>query len=154
MRAINWVTTNFPLLSGVAVAFLSFLSSFINLFRERTVESKDIKKAKDYIAIYSGLSDGIQAKKNIELLLTQLTQKIVEQSMRKFDSSNMAAIIFVAVVGGGVSYLLALWATNVSGLFSVLIWIVFGTVFLFTIALSIAGWTLRYGKSSPKKEDE
>ena len=129
------------------MAIFSFLSSFINFFKEQNVEAKDIKRAKDYIEIYSALHGEIQAKKNIELLLTQLTQEMVERNSRKLNTSNIAAIIFVAIVGGGLSYLLAFWATSISGFWAVLIWIAFSAVFLFTIALSIVGWTSRYTKS-------
>lgn len=134
------------------MAFLSVLSSFIKFFNERNIESKNIKRVKDYTEIYSELPDETQAKKNIESLLTQLTQKMVEQNSKKLNPSNIVAMIIFAIAGGILSSLLALWAMSVKDFWAVLIWIVFGAVIFFTIGLSIAGWAARYNSNSSSKK--
>ncbi|MGW8114001.1 hypothetical protein ACVS9P_02260 [Caproicibacterium sp. NSD3] len=133
-KIINWIASNLPSISGIAVAFLSFLSSFISFFSERNIESKNIKRVKDYTEIYSKLPDGTQAPKNIELLLTQLTQKMVEQNSKKLNPSNIIIMIIFAV-GGRLSYLLVLWAMSFKGFLAVLMWIVFGVVIFFLFCM-------------------
>lgn len=148
---MSWITTNLPLLSGIAVAFLSFLSSFIEFFRERNSENKKIKKVKEFTDIYSSLPETVEAKENVGLLLTQLTKELLEQNNRKINKSTIFAIIFIALVGGGLSYLLASWATISNGIFAFILWLAFGIVILFTIALSITGWASRYNEDKNQK---
>jgi len=148
----EWLANNIPLISGVGVALLSFLTSFASFLGGREGTDKQVKRIKEYATIYSMLPKDSIAKGNIEQLLDALTQKAMEQVSRKVNSSMIAAMIFSAVVGGLISFLLARWAMNAFALWSILLWILFTLIALFTISLSIIGWTLRFSGSKSSKK--
>jgi amino acid transporter len=148
---MNWLINNIPLISGVAVAFLSFLTSFIKLLNERSVSTKGIKKIKDYTDIYAVLPDSVEAKDNIAQLLNQETKRILARTGRKVNVTNVVAVVIVAIAGGALSYLLVLWATNSSVLvFTVLAWLLFAISVIFTLGISITGLASIY--KEPKNE--
>ena len=146
---IDWIANNFPAFSGIAVALLSFLSSLRELLNEGNKGTKDIKKMKQCAEIYALLPNTSEAKINIDAVLKQLSEKILKRESRKINIPNIIAVVFIASVGGGLSYLLALVAIRFSGFFSVVCWVLFAIVAFFTVALSITGLASRY-KESPK----
>ena len=72
---MEWITNNFPIVSGIVVALLSSISAFINSVNERNIEMRDIRKAKEYTDMYVTLPDDSKARENINLLLVSLTEK-------------------------------------------------------------------------------
>lgn len=150
---IQWLIDNFPVLSGVAVSFLSFLSSFGEYLRERGYKNRGIKRIVSYAETLAVLPEG-KVKNNILNLLDIETNRLIEQNTRKVNVANIAALVFVSVVGGGLSYLLALWATNITGLFSILAWLLFAVVVFFTLGISLAGLGSIYEKPKVGKKSE
>lgn len=146
----NWLADNVPAVSGIAVATLSFLTSLFNLRMEQSTEKKDMKKLKQYAEIYSVLPEESGAKRNIDSILKYLSEKVLEQEKRKVNVANVIAAILLALVGGGLSYLVASWAAKINGFFSIVLWILFAVIALFTILISITGWVSRYNQ--PSKE--
>lgn len=142
---------NIPVIFGVAVAVLSFLSSLIKFFNEQNIGIKVTKRAKEYADIYSSLPDGIDAKTDVAKLLKLETEQLLERRLRKINYGNVAAVIIVALVGGGLSYLLALWATNSPTIIAVLAWILFTAVAFFTLGISITGLASVY--QEPKRKN-
>lgn len=137
---MSWLLDNMPLISGVVVAFLSFLSSFIKLLSERNIDAMGIKKLRAYADIYSLLPDNINDKDNIEKLLNQETERVFKQTSKHINIANIVLVIMVAILGGGLSYLFALWATSSDiMIFAILAWLLFAIVVIFTLGISIAG---------------
>lgn len=152
---MNWIVDNIPIISGVAVAFLSFLSSLIKFLNEPNVGVRGMKKMKDYTEMYAALPDRVDAKKDIAKLLKQETERTLRLTNRKVNKSNVAAVIFLSVLGGGLSYLFALWATNSSiTIITILAWLLFATAVVFTFGISIAGLADLYEQPENKKSDD
>lgn len=59
---MNWLVENAAILSGLGVALLSFLSSFIKFLNDRSVSEKSLKKLKSYTDIYVILPNDVEAK--------------------------------------------------------------------------------------------
>lgn len=143
---MDWIVNNFALFSGIAVAFLSFLSTFFTFLKDRNKEAKYLKRMKDYTDILQSLPDNSKAKKNFEFLVDQNSDKLLFQTSREINPGSITATIVLALLGGVISYFLAFCANKTHGFFAVLFWVIFTLVSLFTILISIAGWTLRYKK--------
>ena len=149
----NFIIENSALAAGILVAFLSFLSSLFNFMKDRNIEAKQIKRIKQFTEVYKELPNDSQAKKNFEVLINQLSDKLLIQHTRKVNSITVSAVIIIALLGGGVSFLLASVANNTAGFISVLFWVLFGCVTIFTIALSATGWATRYNNASRSKDN-
>jgi len=102
---------------------------------------RDIRKAKEYTDMYVTLPDESKTRENINLLLVSLTEKMVNWYNRELNWVNI-----IALGGGVVSYFSALFAMRTNMPLSIFLWILFGVVIFFTIALSITGWVSRYDK--------
>lgn len=141
---------NIPIIFGAAVAVLSFLTSLIKFFSEQNVGMKVTKRAKEYADIYTSLPDSVDAKADVAKLLKIETGKLLERRTRKINYANVAAVIVVALVGGALSYLLALWAINSVVFIAVVAWILFAVTAFFTLGISIVGIASVY--EPPKKK--
>ena len=148
---LELISENIPAISGISVALLSFLGALIDFFKESRVERKDLRKAKDYIEIYSALPEGSVVKKNMEVILEIQIQKLAEKEIRKINVANIIAVIFVALLGGSLSYLIASWAIINKGILSWILWLIFAIIVFFTLGLSITGWSSRYNKTTSSK---
>jgi len=149
---MDWLFENIPILSGVAVAALSFLSSLVKLIGERNGGARRIKRLKTYSEMYSVMPSNSIARENLEALMDKETSFILERVNRKLNIANLIAVIILASVGGTISYLLALWATNTNSIIlSILAWVLFTIGAFFTIGISVVGLKSMY--DDPKKKD-
>lgn len=149
----EFISNNPSLFGGIILAFLSLLSSIINFFKDRKVEEKKTKKMQEYVEIYNILPDNLKAKKTLEKIIEQLAENILTQHSQKINLANIIATIFLAVVCGGISYLLAMWASHSTGFWSVLLWILFSFSALFTVLVPFAGIANRNKKASSQSSD-
>jgi len=131
-----------PQLSSIIVAIIPLIASLV---KERNPTSKNIKKIKEYIDLYTSMPEGITAKKDLAQLLNHEVSLIVKHTTRKLNGANLTAVIFVAIIGGGLSYLCALWAVRAP-----FAWIFFAVILFFSIGVSVVGLSSIYEESSPK----
>jgi len=87
MSNFDWIADNLPIISGVVVALLSALSSFVSFLRHR--KSKSIRRIKEYADILPLLANESRAKQNINELLEQETKELLEQKNRKIDVASI-----------------------------------------------------------------
>jgi hypothetical protein len=98
------------------------------------------------------LPDKASAKYKVGQLLDHETSRVLEKTKRKVNGANVAAVITVAIVGGGLSYLLAWWAVSSETLtLSIFAWVLFAAIAIFTIGVSAAGLADLYEDESEKK---
>lgn len=148
---MNHLLENIPIISGVAVAVLSFLSSLIKFLSERSAGARGVKRLKDYTDIYTALPSNLGAKANIAKLVEQETAQLLKRTNKRLNVVNIIALVVVAVVGGGMSYILAFWAINTHlAVFAIIAWLLFAVVALFTLGLSIVGLTSVYEEPKNK----
>ncbi len=144
---MRWLADNIPLISGLGVAFLSFLSSFIKYLNERNMSGKGIKKMRGYAEIYAILPDGTDAKTDLANLIVKEAKQILLRTDRKINIANILLVLFIASLGGWLSYMLASWAISSNQLVvQVLAWVLFAVVAFFALGISIAGLASIYEK--------
>mgnify|MGYP002886435090 FL=1 len=95
----------------------------------REAESRELRRIRQHAQLRSLLPDDGDAAKEMDLLLKVEVAKLSSRTRsvlnRKINKSNLAAIMLVSVVGGCISYVLALLAqTNLWG-WSIFFWILF-----------------------------
>jgi amino acid transporter len=100
------------------------------------------------------MPDDLPAKSLAADIVHAEATRVKDRLTRKVNSGNLSALIFVSVVGGTFSYLLVLWATNASQVLSIVAWILFGLIALFTLLMAISGFSLLYApnKNSDKSK--
>lgn len=148
---MNWFLDNLPVISSAFVGVGSVLISFIKLFRENDASAKKIKRLVDLSDIYTKLPSEMRAKDDLGKILEIETAKFKDILTRKINFINLSAVIIMSILGGFMSYLLVLWATNSWILWSVIAWTLFAVVAFFTIGIAIVGLSSLY-ESSDKKE--
>lgn len=147
---MQWLLENLPVVSSAFVAVSSVLISFMKLIRETDANSKKIRRLVDLANVYQKMSDDLKAKKDVELILNIETERFKTILTRKVNLINLAAVVIVSIIGGLLSYVFALWATNSWILFSVIAWILFGIVAFFTIGIAIVGMASIYQQDKGK----
>lgn len=148
---MSWLIENAAILSGLGVAFLSFLTSFIKFINDRSVSERSLRKLKSYSDIYISLPDRAEAKHDIEQLLKIETGRMLQHANRKLNGTNITAVIVVAVTGGILSYFAMLWALSAGyWLWTLIAWTLFAVVAFFTLGLSVVGLASIY--EPPKKD--
>ena len=65
---MDWLANNVPLISGIAVAALSFLTSFVKFLNEQNASTKMTQRLKEYSDIYASLPDTTKARGDIAKL--------------------------------------------------------------------------------------
>ena len=95
----------------------------------REAESRELRRIRQHAQLRSLLPDDGDAAKEMDLLLKVEVAKLSSRTRsvlnRQINKSNLAAIMLVSVVGGCISYVLALLAqTNLWG-WSIFFWILF-----------------------------
>ena len=108
-----------PMLLGVVKPVVAALGS----------ESRELRRIRQHAQLRSLLPDDGDAAKEMDALLKVEVAKLSSRTRsvlnRKVNKSNLAAIMLVSVVGGCISYVLALLAqTNLWG-WSIFFWILF-----------------------------
>lgn len=132
-------------------ALLSHL--LLKALEERNGNSKALKRLKAYSEINSSLSEKSDAKKSIEDLIVQEIDFIIERRNRKINGANLAAVIFLAGVGGTISALLVFGGINSDALLlKIIFWVFFAISALFTIAIPIVGKKSMFTNPSEKEK--
>ena len=149
---MDWLANNVPLISDIAVAALSFLTSFVKFLNEQNASTKMTQRLKEYSDIYASLPDTTKARGDIAKLLKIEAERLLRRTNRKLNIANMIAVIVVALVGGGLSYIFALWAMDSAHIaLTILAWLLFSFVAFFTLGISIAGLASMYEEPKEKK---
>lgn len=149
---MDWLANNVPLISGIAVAALSFLTSFVKFLNEQNASTKTTQRLKEYSDIYVNLPDTTEARGYIAKLLKIEAERLLRRTNRKLNIANMIGVIVVALVGGGLSYISALWAMISAHIaLTILAWLLFSFVTFFTLGVSIAGLASMYEEPKEKK---
>jgi hypothetical protein len=149
---MNFSEVASPAVISSVVAVGSLILSFFKLFKENDANAKKIKRIMDLSEVYGRLEDGSSAKHNIQDILDIETGRFKDILTRKLNYSNVAVVIVVAIVGGGLSYVSLLLANNSYIILSVLGWIAFAVVAFFTLGISITGLASIYNNENDKKE--
>jgi VIT1/CCC1 family predicted Fe2+/Mn2+ transporter len=114
------------------------------------------KRLAHHADLRSNLEGNREALANIDALLVAETERLKEKEIarvtRKLNGGNVAALIFVAVVGGGFVFLITSLATSLVGsFFAVVLWVVAVLVGLFTVVIGLVGLGTLY---APRKQPE
>lgn len=95
----------------------------------REAESRELRRIRQHAQLRSLLPDDGDAAKEMDLLLKVEVAKLSSRTRsvlnRKINKSNLATIMLVSVVGGCISYVLALLAQTNLGGWSIFFWILF-----------------------------
>lgn len=136
---MSWLVDNLPVISGSIVAVLSILISLLRLSKETDISSKKIKRLSGIVEIYNNMPENTHGKKTMSDVIDIEVSKFKGILTRKVNKANVSAVVVVSIVGGLVSYGVALWATSVSIIWAVILWIAFSFIAFFTIGLVAVG---------------
>lgn len=127
--------------SALAVAVLTVI---VGPILRGELSGRLLKRVIAHAELRKHLDDNLEAKGELDALLTTeikaMRTREETRLTRKLNGGSVAALIFVAVFGGGLVYGLMAWAATVAGSwFAVILYIVAALVGLFTIALAAVG---------------
>ena len=140
---MGWLRENAAVLSAVIVPL--FLG-VIGPLRAREAGGRFYRRLRRIAQLRPMLSDGSDAANRLDGLLADEIEKLAQRHARKLDGANLAAIIFVSLLGGAVSFGLVTWAQAVTGLFSVVAWSLFWGWSLLVLTLVLVGGLSRLYK--------
>ena len=124
---LEWLQHNLPALSGYVVALMGAFRPLLDWF----VGDPRIRRVRKYADLRAVLVEGTEAASLMDALLADEVRDLSERSLRRrsrqVDRGTIAAIVFVSVVAGAVSYGLAYLAQSTTGAVSFLSWLVFFT---------------------------
>lgn len=144
---LEWLQHNLPTLSGSVVALMGAFRPLLDWF----VGDPRIRRVRKYADLRAALVEGTEAASLMDALLADEVRDLSERSLRRrsrqVDGETIAAIVFVSVVAGTVSYGLAYLAQSTTGAVSFLSWLVFFTWTGFAILLVLAGGMPRIYKN-------
>ena len=146
---MEWLDSNLAVLSGLMAPILL---GIVGPLMQRDAGGRELRRIRRHAHLRSLLSDGSEAASKLDDLLALETERYASRISlrigRKIDGGNLAAIIVVSLIGGGISFGLVTWAQALSGGWAWLLWIVFGAWTLFVLLLVLVG-----GLSSLYKTD-
>lgn len=125
LTAVNWLAV-----ISAAVPLLSLVWRFTRTPRSRT-------RLDALVEVHDKLPPEVQQRMvpALETHLDSYLDEMQQQADRKIDGSSIAALVFVAIVGG-----LSLWGIGwLSQTVHWVFWIPFGVVAFFLVALLVAG---------------
>lgn len=140
--------------TAVAVAVLTVI---VGPILRGELSGRLLKRVTAHAELREHLADNVAAKEELDGLIMAevkaLRAREESRLTRKLNGGNVAALIFIAVLGGGLVYGLMAWAGAVAGTwFAVILYIVAALVGLFTIALAAVGVGTLY--APPRTEEE
>lgn len=110
---------------------------------EREAGGRELRRIRRHAHLRSLLPNESEAASKLDLLLASeielFTARVSNRIERKIDGENLATIIVVSLIGGGISFGLVTWAQAVSGVWAWLLWIVFATWTLLVLLLVFVG---------------
>ena len=114
-----------------------------------------MQRIRSHAEIMSLLSNESEAASNLDSLLAfeteQLSSRTRERIKRKINYGTVATIVMMSLGGGGISFVLVIWAQSASGILSVLVWIIFVIWTFFIVLLVFAGGLPNlYKQSNPE----
>lgn len=146
---MEWFESNLAVLSGLLVPLLL---GIVKPLMEREAGGRELRRIKRHAQLRALLPDDGEAAAKLDTLLATEVDYFASRASRKVgrqvDAANLATIIVVSLIGGGVSYGLVTWAQAVSGVWSGLLWIVFAVWTLFLILLVFLGGLSRFYKTA------
>lgn len=150
---MEWVSQNLAVISGVLVPLLL---AVVGPMLERDGGGRDLKRIKRYAQLRSMLVDGSEAASNLDSLLAEETGVLVDRNLprvgRKLDGSNIAAIVFVSLIGGAASFGLVTWAQHTVGFWSGVLWFAFYGWTVFILLLVFIGGSSSFYKKKTAEE--
>jgi len=143
---MTWLRQNLAVLSAVVVpVFLGVIGPL----RAREAGGRFYRRVRRLAQLRPLLHDGSSAADRLDKLLVSEIDNLAMRHARKLDGGNLAAIIFVSLIGGAVSFGLVTWAQAITGVASTVVWVVF---WVWTFLLAV--FVLVGGLSSLYKTDE
>ena len=137
-----WLRENAAVLSAVVVPVLL---GVIGPLQAREAGGRFYRRVRRLAQLRPLLHDGSGAADLLDKLLASELEKLATRHSRKLDGANMAAIIFVSLVGGAVSFGLVTWAQAITGAGATVIWILFwGWSFLVVVLVLVGGLSRLY----------
>lgn len=135
-----WLRENAAVLSAVVVPVLL---GVIGPLRAREAGGRFYRRVRRLAQLRSHLTDGTAAADRLDELLDAEIGKLAVRHSRKLDGINLFTIVFLAVVGGVVSFGLVTWAQAISGAGAAAVWVLFWiwsvTVVIFVIVGGLPG---------------
>jgi hypothetical protein len=120
--AMGWLRENAAVLSAVVVpVFLGVIGPL----RAREAGGRFYRRVRRLAQLRPQLSDGSIAADRLDELLAAEVEKLAKRHSRKLNGANLAAIVFVSLVGGAASFGLVTWAQAISGVGAAVIWVLF-----------------------------
>lgn len=145
---MEWLESNLAVLSGLLVPVLL---GIVKPLMARESGGRDLRQIKRHAQLRALLPDDGEAAGHLDKLLATEVEHFASRVSRKvgrqIDGANLATIIVVSLVGGGVSYGLVSWAQAVSGFGAGVLWVVFGVWTLSVFLLVFVGGFSRLYKS-------
>lgn len=137
---MNWFLDNLAVISGV---FVPVLLGVIGPLMAREKGSRRHRRIRRIAELRNLLADSNIAVEKVDELIEIEVEQYVEQSVaratRSLDGANLAAIIVVALIGGGFSFGLVTGAQAATGFWSGVLWVVFIGWTVFVIGLVLVG---------------
>ncbi|MDF7640981.1 hypothetical protein PT279_05180 [Bifidobacterium sp. ESL0784] len=131
---------NLSVFIGILPGSLVVLRSFIV---EGLGGGRDFRRIKRHAELRSKLSTGTKAAENMDSLLEieikKYKERISHKIRRRINKTNFILIFIIAIGGGGISYLLFIQAQKFTGIFSVILWILFWVFTGFIVLLITVG---------------
>lgn len=139
--------------SAIAVAVLTVI---VGPIIRGEVSGRLLKRIAAHADLRSKLSDGSAAKRELDALLDAEVKALRTQSeyrlTRRVNGGNVAALIFIALVGGLIVYGLVAAGLALSGTgWAIILFVVAVLVGLFAILLAAAGMGTLYAPPKPRK---
>ncbi|MBD7956842.1 hypothetical protein H9651_04275 [Microbacterium sp. Sa4CUA7] len=117
-----WLRENAAVLSAVVVpVFLGVIGPM----RAREAGGRFYRRVRRLAQLRPLLSDGSSAADRLDELLDSEVEKLAKRHARKLNGANLAAIIFVSLVGGAISFGLVTWAQAITGPGAAVVWVLF-----------------------------
>ncbi len=151
-----WLEENLAVLSAVVVPILL---GVIGPLISREAGTREYRRVKRHAQLRSLLTDGSDAAKKMDALLDHEVGRLVDRSStrasRKLDGGNLAAIVFVSLIGGAVSFGLVTWAQATTGFWAWVAWIGFALwTFAVLIFVLVGGLANLYKTESTGAENQ
>lgn len=143
--------SNVPIISSSVVAILSILLSFTKLFFENYTGSRRVKRLTDLVVLSKNIERSNSKRIANDIISIEL-KEIRNSLTRKVNKANIAIVITISLLGGLISYALALWAINSGIVLSIIAWILFVAVAVMTVGLAITGLSKAYEQETNDKD--
>ncbi len=147
---MEWLSENLAVISGI---FVPLLLAIVRPIVSGERSSRDLKRVEKLASLRELIKENKVATIEIDKLISVEVENLVRGRIQKvgmvINKASLIAMLFVALIGGGASYLLVLGAQATEGILSYLLWVVFYVLILFVILLVFVGG----GKNFYKKND-